>query len=164
VRGLGTLLVSRLRFALVLFDALASAAHRNLLNVIILGAAAVAGSMPGAAKGPLEVPGPVPIVSPVVPLFRAPLLIPDPWLGRLIGAALIELPVGETAESPDVVVTPVLAFCASTEFVITSAEIIAISVIFISILAIKVCNRGNSISCGQFQYARNELPQIALNP
>jgi len=56
------------------------------------------------------------MVSPVVPLFMAPLAIPAPGLGRL---SLLELAlagfavVGETAASPVVVVEPVLAFCAS---------------------------------------------------
>jgi hypothetical protein len=58
----------------------------------------------------------VPIVSPVVPLFIAPLLTPPPGLERL--APFEPLPIGlavagDTAESPDGVVEPVLAFCAS---------------------------------------------------
>jgi hypothetical protein len=67
-------------------------------------------------EGTLDVPGPVPIVSPVVPLFIAPLLTPAPGLERL---APFELPptglivAGDTAESPDGVVEPVPAFCAS---------------------------------------------------
>ena len=63
-------------------------------------------------------PGPVPIVSPVVPLFIAPLLIPVPGLRRLAPFAelLFWLGVaGEIAESPVVVVEPVLAFCARTQ-------------------------------------------------
>ena len=59
-------------------------------------------------------PGPVPIVSPVVPLFVAPLLILVPWLlGRLapVAAPLVWLGLaGEIAESPIVVVEPVLGF------------------------------------------------------
>jgi len=73
---------------------------------------------PGFAAGPLAVPGPVPIVSPVVPLFIAPLLIPVPGLRRLAPFAelLFWLGVaGEIAESPVVVVEPVLAFCARTK-------------------------------------------------
>jgi hypothetical protein len=72
-------------------------------------------------EGPLNVPGPVPIVSPVVPLFIAPLLTPAPRLERL--APVEPLPAGltvagDTAESPDGVVEPVPAFCASaSEFV-----------------------------------------------
>jgi hypothetical protein len=56
------------------------------------------------------------MVSPVVPLFSAPLLTPAPGLGR---TSLLEVVptgspfAGETAESPDEVVAPVLAFCAS---------------------------------------------------
>jgi hypothetical protein len=72
----------------------------------------------------------------VVPLFKAPLLMPAPWLGRLVPfeAPSIGLPVaGETAESPEVVVAPVLAFCVNAvELVSTSAETAAISVIFMS--------------------------------
>jgi hypothetical protein len=67
-------------------------------------------------EGPLDVPGPVPMVSPVVPLFIAPLLTPAPGLGRLVpfepppaGLAV----AGDTAESPDELVEPVPAFCAS---------------------------------------------------
>jgi len=58
---------------------------------------------PGFAAGPLAVPGPVPIVSPVVPLFIAPLLIPVPGLRRPAPFAelLLWLGVaGEIAESP----------------------------------------------------------------
>jgi hypothetical protein len=87
-------------------------------------------------EGPLEVPGPVPIVSPVVPLFIAPLLTPAPGLGRL---APFELPpagltvAGDTAESPDVGVEPVLAFCASAnELVKTTAVTAAIDANLIS--------------------------------
>jgi hypothetical protein len=64
------------------------------------------------------VPGPVPIVSPVVPLFSAPLFTPDPTLGRLVpfAAPLLGLGLaGETAESPAVVVEPVLEFCAKAK-------------------------------------------------
>ena len=58
----------------------------------------------------------MPIVSPVVPLFIAPLLTPAPRLERLVP---FEPPpagltvAGDTAESPDEVVEPVPAFCAS---------------------------------------------------
>src|SRR6476660_557472 len=72
----------------------------------------------GLGAGPLAVPGPVPIVSPVVPLFIAPLLIPVPGLlGRLapVAAPLVWLGLaGEIAESPLVVVATVLARCART--------------------------------------------------
>jgi hypothetical protein len=74
------------------------------------------------AEGAVDVPGPVPIVSPVVPLFNAPLLMPVPWVARSAAAepAPTGLDVaGDTAESPDVVVVPVLAFCA------TAAEIVS---------------------------------------
>jgi hypothetical protein len=67
------------------------------------------------AVGLPGVPCPVPIVSPVVPLFKAPLATPAPGVGRLslLEFALIELgAAGDTAESPLVVVEPVLAFCA----------------------------------------------------
>lgn len=56
------------------------------------------------------------MVSPVVPLFTAPLAMPAPRSGRLalLEAALVGLAVaGETAESPVVVVEPVVAFCAN---------------------------------------------------
>jgi hypothetical protein len=70
----------------------------------------------GLAEGALEVPGPVPIVSPVVPLFIAPLLMPAPGLERLVpfepSPAGLTV-AGDTAESPDGVVEPVLALCAS---------------------------------------------------
>jgi hypothetical protein len=76
-------------------------------------------------EGPLDVPDPVPIVSPVVPLFIAPLLTPAPRLGRLLP---FEPPpagltvAGDTAESPEGVVEPVPAFCASAgELVRTTA-------------------------------------------
>jgi hypothetical protein len=92
--------------------------------------------VPSSVDGLLAVPGPVPIVSPVVPLFKAPLLTPAPWLGRLVPfeAASIGLPAaGETAESPDVVVAPVLAFCANAiELASTSTDTAANTVIFIS--------------------------------
>ena len=72
----------------------------------------------GLGAGPVGVPDPVPIVSPVVPLFIAPLLIPVPELGRLAPFAEPLLRpglAGEMAESPVVVVEPVLAFCARTK-------------------------------------------------
>jgi hypothetical protein len=75
---------------------------------------------------PLDVPGPAPIVSPVVPLFIAPLLTPAPGLERLVPfdpppAGLTV--AGDTAESPDGVAEPVLAFCASaSELVKTTAD------------------------------------------
>lgn len=60
-------------------------------------------------------PEPVPIVSPVVPLFSTPLLTPLPTPGRL---GVVAVPpfwpglAGEAAASPVVVVEPVLAFWA----------------------------------------------------
>jgi hypothetical protein len=80
------------------------------------------------------VPGPVPIVSPVVPLFIAPLLIPVPGLRRLAPFAelLFWLGVaGEIAESPVVVVEPVLAFCARTKEPEKISVVAAITVNFI---------------------------------
>jgi hypothetical protein len=69
----------------------------------------------GAAS--FEVPRPVPMVSPVVPVLLVPLLTPLPGLeapsprgGTPTGLAV----AGETAESPVVTVDPVLAFCANT--------------------------------------------------
>jgi hypothetical protein len=91
---------------------------------------------PWAAAGALEVPDPVPIVSPVVPLFMAPLLMPPPGLGRVVP---VEAPLaggvaGDTAASPDVVVEPVLAFCASAnELVKITTDTAAITASFISI-------------------------------
>jgi hypothetical protein len=83
------------------------------------------------------VPDPVPMVSPVVPLFMAPLAIPAPGPGRL---APVELPLagfaaaGDTAESPDVVADPVPAFCASAGALVNmSAHAVAITASFISI-------------------------------
>jgi hypothetical protein len=69
-------------------------------------------------------------VSPVVPLFMAPLAMPAPALGRL---SLRELALaglfdvaGETAASPVVVVEPVPAFCASAiEFAKIAAAVSA---------------------------------------
>ena len=70
------------------------------------------------------------MVSPVVPLFMAPLAIPAPGLGRLslLEPALAGFDVaGETAASPVVVVEPVLAFCASAiEFAKSAAVVAAI--------------------------------------
>jgi hypothetical protein len=93
-----------------------------------------AGAWP--VDGPLDVPGPVPIVSPVVPLFIAPLLTPAPRLERL---APFELPpagltvAGDTAESPDGAVEPVPALCASaSELVKITADTAAIDAILIS--------------------------------
>jgi hypothetical protein len=89
---------------------------------------------PGFAAGPLAVPGPVPIVSPVVPLFIAPLLIPVPGLRRLAPFAelLLWLGVaGEIAESPVVVVEPVLAFCARTNEPEKIGVVAAITINFI---------------------------------
>jgi hypothetical protein len=81
------------------------------------------------------VPGPVPIVSPVVPLFIAPLLIPVPGLlGRLapVAAPLVWLGLaGEIAESPIVVVEPVLALCARTNEFEKISAVAAITVNFI---------------------------------
>ena len=88
-----------------------------------------------AAVGPLAVPGPVPIVSPVVPLFIAPLLIPVPGLRRPAPFAelLLWLGVaGEIAESPVVVVEPVLAFCARTNEPKRISVVAAITINFIS--------------------------------
>jgi hypothetical protein len=80
---------------------------------------------------------PVPIVSPVVPLFMAPLLMPAPGLGRSVRLEplMVGLPVaGETAESPGGVVEPVLAFCASaSELVKTSDDSAAIHAFFIAV-------------------------------
>ena len=80
-------------------------------------------------------PGPVPIVSPVVPLFIAPLLIPVPWLlGRLapVAALLIWLGLaGEIAESPIVVVEPVPVRCARTNEFEKISAVAAITVNFI---------------------------------
>jgi hypothetical protein len=79
----------------------------------------------------LEVPRPVPIVSPVVPLLLVPLLIPFPGLER---PSLRAVPptglavAGETAESPVVMVAPVLAFCAETNVVDKIKPIVAITV------------------------------------
>ncbi len=92
------------------------------------------------AAGPPEVPDPVPIVSPVVPLFMGPLLIPEPGLGRslwvdpmMVGFAV----AGETAASPGAVVAPVLVFCAdASEVVSASADTAAINRFFISIFLI----------------------------
>ena len=76
----------------------------------------------------------MPIVSPVVPLFSAPLLTPAPGLGRisLPEGVPTGLPVaGETAESPDELVPPVLTFCASAiEPLKRSIAVAVISVIF----------------------------------
>jgi hypothetical protein len=86
--------------------------------------------------GARGVPDPVPMVSPVVPLFMAPLLMPAPGLGRSgpFGLALAGLPAaGETAESPDEVVEPVLTFCASAnELVKITADAVKIIVNFMS--------------------------------
>jgi hypothetical protein len=79
----------------------------------------------------LEVPRPVPIVSPVVPLPLVPLLIPLPRLEEpsLCVVFLTGLAVaGETAESPVVTVDPVLAFCANTTVVDKIKPIAAITV------------------------------------
>lgn len=84
--------------------------------------------------GALEVPDPVPIVSPVVPLFIAPLLIPGLELGPLAPFAelLFRLGLaGETAASPVVVVEPVLAFCARTSDPEKISAVAAINVDFI---------------------------------
>ena len=93
--------------------------------------------IPAPVAGPLGVPDPVPIVSPVVPLFIAPLLMPAPGLGRSVRLEplLAGLPVaGEMAESPDAALEPVLAFCASAnELVKTNADTVAINEFFISI-------------------------------
>ena len=79
-------------------------------------------------------PGPVPIVSPVVPLFIAPLLIPVPGLlGRLapVAASLVWLGLaGEIAESPIVVVEPVLALCARTNEFEKISAVAAITISF----------------------------------
>jgi hypothetical protein len=68
-------------------------------------------------------------VSPVVPLFMAPLAMPAPAFGRL---SLRELALagfdvaGEIAASPVVVVEPVPAFCASAiEFAKSAAAVTA---------------------------------------
>jgi hypothetical protein len=66
----------------------------------------------------------------------APLLMPVPRLGRLVPfePALVGLPAaGETAESPDEVVEPVLMFCASAnELIKITADAIMIVANFIS--------------------------------
>jgi len=88
---------------------------------------------PGFAAGPLAVPGPVPIVSPVVPLFIAPLLIPVPGLRRPAPFAELLLWLGvarEIAESP-VVVVEVLAFCARTKEPEKISVVAAITVNFL---------------------------------
>ena len=76
------------------------------------------------------------MVSPVVPLFMAPLLMPAPGLRRSgpFGLSVVGLPAaGETAESPDEVVEPVLTFCASAnELVKTTADAVKIIVNFMS--------------------------------
>jgi hypothetical protein len=81
------------------------------------------------------VPDPVPIVSPVVPLFMAPLLMPAPGLGRSVRLEplMVGFPVaGETAASPGGVLEPVLAFCASASVLVkTSADAAAIHAFFI---------------------------------
>jgi hypothetical protein len=69
------------------------------------------------------------MVSPVVPLFIAPLAMPAPALGPLslreLALAGVDV-AGETAASPVVVVEPVLAFCASTiEFAKSAAAVTA---------------------------------------
>jgi hypothetical protein len=69
----------------------------------------------GAAS--FEVPRPVPMVSPVVPVLLVPLLTPLPGFeapSPRIGAPTGLVVAGETAESPVVTVDPVLAFCANT--------------------------------------------------
>jgi hypothetical protein len=77
----------------------------------------------------------VPIVSPVVPLFIAPLLTPAPGPGRLLPfepAAGLTV-AGDTAASPEVVVEPVPAFCASaSELVKITADTTAIDANLIS--------------------------------
>jgi hypothetical protein len=87
-------------------------------------------------EGPLDVPDPVPMVSPVVPLFIAPLLTPAPRLGRSLERLAPVEPAGltvagDTAASP--VVEPVPAFCASaSELVKRTADTAAIDANFIS--------------------------------
>jgi hypothetical protein len=76
------------------------------------------------------------MVSPVVPLFMAPLLMPPPGLGRLapLEAPLAGGEAGDTAASPDVVAEPVPAFCASASGLVNmTAHAVAITASFISI-------------------------------
>ena len=80
-------------------------------------------------------PDPVPIVSPVVPLFMAPLLMPAPGLGRSVRLEPLAgfAAAGETAESPGGVVEVVLALCANAgEPVKTSADAAAIHTFFMA--------------------------------
>jgi hypothetical protein len=75
------------------------------------------------------------MVSPVVPLFRTPLLMPAPGLGRSVrlGPPAGFAVAGETAASPDRVVEPVLAFSASaSELIKTSADTAAINAFFMA--------------------------------
>lgn len=86
-------------------------------------------------EGPFDVPDPVPIVSPVVPLLSAPLLTPAPRLERLVPVELsVGLTVaGDTAESPEGVAEPVPAFCANaSELVKITADSAAIDTDLIS--------------------------------
>jgi hypothetical protein len=91
---------------------------------------------PAPGAGVLDVPDPVPIVSPVVPLFMAPLLMPPPALGRVVAleAPLAGGVAGDTAASPEVAVEPVPAFCASASGLMNmTAHAVAITASFISI-------------------------------
>jgi hypothetical protein len=80
-------------------------------------------------------------VSPVVPLFIAPLLMPAPGLGR---SGRLDPPAGfvaagETAASPGGVLEPVLAFCAcASELANTSADTAAIHAFFIAVILIRL--------------------------
>jgi hypothetical protein len=104
-------------------------------------------------EGPLDVPDPAPIVSPVVPLFIAPLLTPAPGLERL--APFEPLPVGltvagDTAESPDGVVEPVPAFCASaSELVKITANT---AVIDANLMSNSLVGAGPTFACPRHGY------------
>jgi hypothetical protein len=87
------------------------------------------------------------MVSPVVPLFMAPLAMPAPGPGRL---SLLELALagfevaGETAASPVVVVEPVLAFCASAIEFAKRAAVAAMIVNFMSVPSRKLKRKRGS--------------------
>jgi hypothetical protein len=91
------------------------------------------------------------MVSPVVPLFKAPLLMPAPGLGRSVRLELTAgfAVAGETAASPGGVVEPVLAFSASaSELVKTSADTAAINARFMAISPHSVASEATGYAGG----------------
>jgi hypothetical protein len=89
--------------------------------------------VPMRGVGLLVVPGPTPIVSPVVPLSSTPLFTPAPvvWRSFEPDTPFVEVPAGEIADWPEVLPAPLLCAIDRGAFK-TQANIVANAMSFMS--------------------------------